>query len=573
MGGKAKDVEVVIKEFIWPHVARRSDDFKAASDRFEDSQNELAVNKKLNGNPFIVRFLGGTSSQTANADGTVDFNVAIFLAKATGTLEDRAKKGPLDTAKETRKMLAQMFLGVAVMHWKGYLHRDLKPGQFLIGEDKVLRLADFGTAIQNSKEKIYRDTLNRIDSAKAKGRLQGVVAMPSKNKAGKRPTNVFGNLLYRSPESLLFMEINDLRRNVVDMIASVIVFNFCRNKGITEQRKCKSYNFKNADYDQMEAEAKPMIKKALKGIDAQLGALKANGYSKPMDYWAMGMTLWDLYTGMGTARSIGPYPISGIMQLKVDLTADIDLSALDTSVTDAAVRPLLKDLIGKLLDKNPRTRLQDAGEVLAHPFFASAGVDLAELIALGVKAMNDDNKAVGSLGVRPQLAAKTYDVGVENVATRTQGDEDLDQVAESLDLNPKGNKGFEDGPGSDLPLMAADPRAARAIAEANKFFKANGINQDVTKMGKTVTMDGADSEDGVGEGGQGGDDEGGDGEGGDGEGGDGEGGEDDGENGSTNGAYPDLFGVGPVGGPMRKPRPKPAKPVDPVESGEGDEDE
>ena len=48
-------------------------------------------------------------------------------------------------------MAYQVLNGLKVLHDKGYIHRDLKPGNVIIDSEGVLKLCDFGSAVKCSK--------------------------------------------------------------------------------------------------------------------------------------------------------------------------------------------------------------------------------------------------------------------------------------------------------------------------------------------------------------------------------------------------------------------------------------
>ena len=51
---------------------------------------------------------------------------------------------PLLTPRVVRSYMAQLLAGLAHMHARGWVHRDLKPTNVLVTRDNVLKLADFG---------------------------------------------------------------------------------------------------------------------------------------------------------------------------------------------------------------------------------------------------------------------------------------------------------------------------------------------------------------------------------------------------------------------------------------------
>src|SRR5687767_5909795 len=71
----------------------------------------------------------------------------MFLAMAYvegGTLRDRLAKGPLEPL-EAALLAAQVAEGLGAAHARGIIHRDIKPGNLLLGNGLV-KIADFGVA-------------------------------------------------------------------------------------------------------------------------------------------------------------------------------------------------------------------------------------------------------------------------------------------------------------------------------------------------------------------------------------------------------------------------------------------
>jgi serine/threonine-protein kinase len=61
------------------------------------------------------------------------------------TLADRMSRGPLDQAW-LRHVVLQVLDALAAAHRVGILHRDIKPGNVLLGPDGAVKVADFGIA-------------------------------------------------------------------------------------------------------------------------------------------------------------------------------------------------------------------------------------------------------------------------------------------------------------------------------------------------------------------------------------------------------------------------------------------
>ncbi len=69
--------------------------------------------------------------------------------------------------EDARLYFAEMILAVHTLHQMGYIHRDLKPDNFLIDKNGHLKLADFGYAYiivlnVTFHQKVFRWILLRI---------------------------------------------------------------------------------------------------------------------------------------------------------------------------------------------------------------------------------------------------------------------------------------------------------------------------------------------------------------------------------------------------------------------------
>ena len=115
---------------------------KVALARFE---RELEVLKNLK-HPNIVRCFGGVSEDKQRF-------YAMELVEG-GSLEDELqRRGKLSMERVVAYGL-QMCAGLECSHQSGVVHRDIKPSNFLIGNDKQLKLSDFGLASVSASRRI-----------------------------------------------------------------------------------------------------------------------------------------------------------------------------------------------------------------------------------------------------------------------------------------------------------------------------------------------------------------------------------------------------------------------------------
>ena len=75
-----------------------------------------------------------------------------------------AREGKLSEA-DTRRIGAEVCRGLEIAHQKKVIHRDMKPGNVLLGKDGSVKIADFGIA------RLCRDSMSRLTSQQDSGTL------------------------------------------------------------------------------------------------------------------------------------------------------------------------------------------------------------------------------------------------------------------------------------------------------------------------------------------------------------------------------------------------------------------
>ena len=114
----------------------------ASSGRREAVLNEGRALAKIR-SPFVAPCLG-VRIQGDEIDLIVEFVPGRPLTELTG--DERARTG------RCARLVEQVAGGLAEVHACGLLHRDIKPGNIILGDDGVPRLVDFGLAVPVANE-------------------------------------------------------------------------------------------------------------------------------------------------------------------------------------------------------------------------------------------------------------------------------------------------------------------------------------------------------------------------------------------------------------------------------------
>ena len=116
-------------------------------DRLQDTQdalvNEIGIMCKLS-HPNIVHYFYCEEG---------DRCVNLFMELCAGSLQSRARdNGRAFNHEESVEITRQVLIAVEYLHSLELVHRDIKPGNVLIGRDGQFKLADFGTATKAKDE-------------------------------------------------------------------------------------------------------------------------------------------------------------------------------------------------------------------------------------------------------------------------------------------------------------------------------------------------------------------------------------------------------------------------------------
>ena len=132
---KSMDRIVALKTILSRHAAT-----PAVAQRF---RKEAAAAGRLD-HPGIVPVYG-----FGEQDGQLYFTMAFVDGQG---LDERLRQGPLDS-RQAAHVVQKVAEAVGHAHRKGLIHRDLKPGNVLLGRDGSVKVTDFGIArYVNAKE-------------------------------------------------------------------------------------------------------------------------------------------------------------------------------------------------------------------------------------------------------------------------------------------------------------------------------------------------------------------------------------------------------------------------------------
>ena len=115
--------------------------------RFE---REVGLLRKMR-HPHIVHTFGGTTEGTAGGSGRRFYAMEYLTG---GTLQDVLNRDGRAAPGDVIRYARQMCDALAFAHGRGVIHRDLKPGNFLLTDDGTLKLADFGLAAVREGNKL-----------------------------------------------------------------------------------------------------------------------------------------------------------------------------------------------------------------------------------------------------------------------------------------------------------------------------------------------------------------------------------------------------------------------------------
>ena len=139
-------VTLQLKESTQEHVAVKRMNIDTGEGVPCTTLREVAILQALH-HRNVVRFLGVEMQPQC---------IELHMEACDSDLKHRMRlQGRPFTAEETRDLGAQLMHGIAFLHGRGILHRDLKPQNVLVSSSDVLKIGDFGLARQFQPDRSY----------------------------------------------------------------------------------------------------------------------------------------------------------------------------------------------------------------------------------------------------------------------------------------------------------------------------------------------------------------------------------------------------------------------------------
>ena len=141
------DRQVAIKEFLPGQFSMRNSDMTvspSSSDNKEDF--EWGLNRFISEARTLTKFEHPNLVKVFNVFEMNNTAYMVMNYEVGKSLHQILKSGKNPSESELKKILIPLMHGVASMHDKGFVHRDIKPGNIFILYDGSPVLLDFGSA-------------------------------------------------------------------------------------------------------------------------------------------------------------------------------------------------------------------------------------------------------------------------------------------------------------------------------------------------------------------------------------------------------------------------------------------
>ncbi|PRP84407.1 hypothetical protein PROFUN_08087 [Planoprotostelium fungivorum] len=302
-------------------------------------RNILAQTK----NPFVVKLFYAFQSET---------NLFLVMEFCNGgdVCSLLRNRGNFDE-NMTRIYIAQTVLALEYLHSSGVVHRDLKPENMLIDHRGHVKLTDFGLSrvgILDSKENHEEEEEESSNEDLSDGLY---------NESAKFPSN---------PSPFLRGSWSDdfdppSRKNSGGTLREAVAVRKLSNASRPGSQKSEKKKKKKSTGSR---DRKNKVVGTPDYLSPEI--LLGTGHGYPVDWWALGVIMFEFITGVPPFNDETPEQI-----FQNILKRDIPWPDIDEMSHDA------KDVIDRLLTSNPSDRIGARGikQIKSHPFFSSTHWD------------------------------------------------------------------------------------------------------------------------------------------------------------------------------------------------------
>ncbi|CAL5991636.1 Kinase [Hexamita inflata] len=363
----------------------------------EQSQIDSRLKKvKAKFSDFVVRFFGSFR--------TVSHLFIVLDYCSQGDLGSLNSSCGALGEDWTRQLVAEIVVGLSILHACGIIYNDMKPENILMGDDGHIKFTDFGISQVAVKDKLKKNPRNPTNSRPSilectcETNADKFIDKSDKNDPNKSQGSpkfeLEGFNLPRLPSGSIFKMIDDISPKVANEITSPQIGSYHQfqsfgekmfspdryllsENSFTEMKSMQVPIFQQLNHVQedVQKEKDDQHQQTVIGTPFYLAPelLQEQQPSIQSDFWALGVCVFEFLYGN---RPFEDQSNSGDPDVIFQKILNEEVVFPD----DDGVSNEAKDLIKKFLTKDPCKRLHKFKEIQEHPFFA--GINWEQLFKM-----------------------------------------------------------------------------------------------------------------------------------------------------------------------------------------------